>query len=107
MLKRRLRRPGDLIARFGGEEFIAILTGTPLTTAASAAERVRQGVEGLNRPHATSPTQPVVTVSIGVACLRPNSPHANPAQLIAAADEALYQAKSRGRNRVFAFGTQD
>ncbi|RTL32570.1 MAG: GGDEF domain-containing protein [Burkholderiales bacterium] len=107
MLKRRLRRPGDLIARFGGEEFIAILSGAPLTTAASAAERVRKGVEELNRPHASSPTQPMVTVSIGVACLRPNSPYANPAQLIAAADEALYQAKSRGRNRVFAFGTQD
>jgi diguanylate cyclase (GGDEF)-like protein len=106
-LKRRLRRPGDLIARFGGEEFIAVLAGTPLTTAASAAERVRKGVEHLNRLHATSPTHAVVTVSIGVACLKPNSPHASPAQLIAAADEALYQAKSRGRNRVFAFGTQD
>lgn len=106
-LKRRLRRPGDLIARFGGEEFIAVLAGTPLTTAASAAERVRKGVENLNRLHATSPTHAVVTVSIGVACLRPNAPHASPAQLIAAADEALYQAKSRGRNRVFAFGTND
>lgn len=106
-LKRRLRRPGDLIARFGGEEFIAVLAGTPLTTAASAAERVRKGVENLNRQHAGSPTHAVVTVSIGVACLRPNAPHASPAQLIAAADEALYQAKSRGRNRVFAFGTND
>lgn len=106
-LKRRLRRPGDLIARFGGEEFIAVLAGTPLTTAASAAERVRKGVESLNRLHAGSPTHAVVTVSIGVACLRPNAPHASPAQLIAAADEALYQAKSRGRNRVFAFGTND
>jgi diguanylate cyclase (GGDEF)-like protein len=106
-LKRRLRRPGDLIARFGGEEFIAILAGTPLTTAASAAERVRKGVEAMNRLHATSSTDSVVTVSIGVACLRPNTPHASPAQLIAAADEALYQAKSRGRNRVFAFATND
>jgi len=106
-LKRRLRRPGDLIARFGGEEFIAILAGTPLATAASAAERVRKGVESMNRLHATSSTHAVVTVSIGVACLRPNTPHATPAQLIAAADEALYQAKSRGRNRVFAFGTND
>jgi diguanylate cyclase (GGDEF)-like protein len=106
-LKRRLRRPGDLIARFGGEEFIAILAGTPLSTAVGAAERVRKGVESLNRLHATSSTHAVVTVSLGVACLRPNAPHATPAQLISAADEALYQAKSRGRNRVFAFGTND
>jgi len=106
-LKRRLRRPGDLIARFGGEEFIVILGGTPLVTACSAAERVRRGVENLNLLHATSSTHAVVTVSIGVACLRPNSPYASPAQLISAADEALYHAKARGRNRVFAFGTND
>jgi diguanylate cyclase (GGDEF)-like protein len=106
-LKRRLRRPGDLIARFGGEEFIVILGGTPLATACSAAERVRRGVENLNLLHATSSTHAVVTVSIGVACLRPNSPYASPAQLISAADEALYHAKARGRNRVFAFGTND
>lgn len=106
-LKRRLRRPEDLIARFGGEEFIAILAGTPLSTATGAAERVRKGVENLNRLHATSSTHAVVTVSIGVACLRPSAPHASAAQLIAAADEALYQAKSRGRNRVFAFDTAD
>ncbi len=106
-LKRHLRRPGDLIARFGGEQFIALLAGTPLTTAASAAERVRKGVEHLGRQHAGSPTHPAVTVSVGVACLRPNAPHTSPAQLISAADEALRQAKSRGRNRVFAFGTHD
>ncbi len=106
-LKRRLRRPGDLIARYGGEQFIAVLVGTPLATATSAAERVRKGVENLNRLHAASNTQAVVTVSVGVACLRPNTPHSSPAQLIAAADEALYQAKSRGRNLVFAFGTDE
>jgi diguanylate cyclase (GGDEF)-like protein len=106
-LKRRLRRPGDLIARFGGEEFIAVLSGTSLEVALGAAERVRKGIENLNRLHVKSPTHAVVTVSIGVACMRPNAPHAHPAQLISAADEALYQAKARGRNRVFAFGAHD
>jgi diguanylate cyclase (GGDEF)-like protein len=106
-LKRRLREPGDLIARFGGEEFIAVLVDTPLVAATIAAERARKGVENLNRSHAASPTHESVTVSIGVACLRPNSPHASPPQLIAAADEALYQAKSHGRNRIFAFATAD
>ncbi|MEY4764677.1 MAG: hypothetical protein RI907_1350 [Pseudomonadota bacterium] len=107
VLKRRLRRPGDLIARFGGEEFIAVLSGTSLEVALGAAERVRKGIENMNRLHAASPTHAVVTVSIGVASLRPHAPHATPAQLIAAADEALYLAKGRGRNRVFAFGVHD
>lgn len=106
-LKRRLRRPDDLIARFGGEEFIAVLTGTPLKTALGAAERVRKGVEALNRLHSGSSTHAILTVSIGVACLKPNAPHASSTQLIAAADEALYQAKHTGRNRVFAFGTHN
>jgi len=106
-LKRRLRRPEYLIARFGGEEFIVVLSNTPLKTAVGAAERVRKGVEALNRLHSASSTHAIVTVSIGVACLRPNAPHASSAQLIAAADEALYQAKQGGRNRVFAFGTHD
>lgn len=106
-LKRRLRRPTDLVGRFGGEEFIAVLTDTPLSTAQAAAERVRKGVEGLNRLHSASSTHAIVTVSVGVACMRPSAPHATPAQLISAADEALYQAKHLGRNRVFAFGTAD
>lgn len=97
VLKHRLRRPEDLVARFGGEEFIVAMLGTSLQTAVGAAERVRKGVEALGD----------VTVSVGVSCMRPNSPHANMAQLLAAADEALHLAKKRGRNRVIAFGTQD
>ncbi len=106
-LKRRLRRPSDLVGRFGGEEFIAVLTDTPLATAQAAAERIRKGIEGMNRLHSGSSTHAIVTVSIGVACMRPSAPHATPAQLISAADEALYQAKQTGRNRVFAFATAD
>lgn len=97
ILKQRLRRPEDMVARFGGEEFIVAMRDTPLQTAVGAAERVRKGVEALGD----------VTVSVGVSCMRPNSPRANMAQLLAAADEALHLAKTRGRNRVIAFGTQD
>jgi len=97
ILKHRLRRPEDMVARFGGEEFIVAMSGTSLQTAVGAAERVRKGVEALGD----------VTVSIGVSCMRPNSPHASMVQLLAAADEALHLAKKRGRNRVIAFGTQD
>jgi diguanylate cyclase (GGDEF)-like protein len=105
VLKLRLRRPDDLVARYGGEEFAAVLVGTPVSVAVGAAERIRQGVTALARPHASSPTGHV-TVSIGVACMRPNAPHASQSQLIAAADEALHQAKRRGGDQVFAFGTQ-
>ena len=97
ILKHRLRRPEDLVARFGGEEFIVAMSGTSLQTAVGAAERIRKGVEALGD----------VSVSVGVSCMRPNSPHASVAQLLAAADEALHLAKQRGRNRVIAFGTQD
>lgn len=105
VFKLRLRRPDDLVARYGGEEFAAVLVGTPVDVAVGAAERVRQGVAALGRPHASSPTGHI-TVSIGVACMRPNAPHTSPSQLIAAADEALHQAKRHGGDQVFAFGTQ-
>lgn len=102
VLKRRLRRPNDLVARFGGEEFVAVLAGTPLGTATAAAERVRKAVENLNRLHATSQTHAVVTVSIGVAAIDPSAPHSTPARLLAHADAALYDAKAAGRNQVLA-----
>lgn len=106
-LKRRLREPGDLIARYGGEEFIAVLAGTSLQTVRGAAERIRRGIEGLNLLHATSSTHAVVTVSIGVATMNPSEPGASTTRLISAADEALYQAKQGGRNRVVALGLDE
>lgn len=106
-LRRRLRGPGDLIARYGGEEFIAVLSGTSLQTVRGAAERIRRGIEGLNMLHATSSTSAVVTVSIGVATLSPSAPGATTTRLISATDEALYQAKKAGRNRVVAMGMDE
>lgn len=97
ILRQDLSSPQGLVARLGGEEFIVAMCGTPLQTAVGAAERVRKAIEGLGE----------VSVSVGVSCMRPNSPHASMAQLLAAADEALHLAKKRGRNRVIAFGTQD
>lgn len=100
-LERSLRRPGDLLARYGGEEFIAVFSRTPLAQAQAVAERVRRGVEALAVPHEGSVTHGRVTVSIGVASMRTQDRHATPQRLIALADEALYQAKNRGRNRVW------
>jgi len=95
-----LRKPGDLLARYGGEEFIAVLSKADLAQGLAAAERVRQAVMALRIEHPKSTVEPWVTVSIGVATLQANLPQTSPQTLIAMADEALYQAKTEGRNRV-------
>jgi two-component system chemotaxis family response regulator WspR len=94
-----ISRPADLAARFGGEEFIAVLPATAPAGAAVIAERIRSRVEALNLPHRASSCADRITVSIGAASTLPRR-GAEPAQLVAAADAALYQAKGAGRNRV-------
>lgn len=95
----KLRRPGDLCARYGGEEFALIISGTAVQSALSLAESVRAAVESLRIPHGSSSVSSVVTLSLGVAAITPQK-GASSDELIAAADQALYQAKSEGRNRV-------
>ncbi len=104
-LASHLRKPGDLLARYGGEEFVAVLSDTNLPEALAAAQRVREAVWQLALPHDASPLQRV-TLSIGVACLRADQPDSSPAQLLAQADEALYQAKAQGRNRAVGLGQE-
>ncbi len=95
------KRAGDVACRYGGEEFIFLLPNTPLEGAAKFGERVRRAVEALSLPHDASHAASVVTLSLGVASQVPDS-GTSPEILIKAADEALYQAKEAGRNRVFA-----
>ena len=96
---RALKRPGDLLARYGGEEFVAILPATALSGGIAIAQQLRQAVHELALPHKSSPTEPVVTISVGVASAVPDFV-STPALLIAAADEMLYRAKHAGRNQV-------
>jgi diguanylate cyclase (GGDEF)-like protein len=98
-LKACFGRSHDLVARYGGEEFSCLMPECDLAAGRVKAEELRATVAALDIPHAASPTQGHVTLSIGVATARPDGDGA-PDGLIAAADAALYEAKSGGRDRV-------
>jgi diguanylate cyclase (GGDEF)-like protein len=91
-----LRRPADLTARIGGEEFACLLPETTLAGAYVVAERIRQTVLSLAMPHQTSTIAEYVTVSVGVAV----SNGTDPGMLYQRADIQLYIAKTSGRNCV-------
>jgi diguanylate cyclase (GGDEF)-like protein len=88
--------------RYGGEEFCLLLPNTDVSRALEIGEAVRTAVQDLAMPHCTS-THQTVTVSVGVACTKPNDTQ-RPGDLIEAADAALYAAKHRGRNAVVEHG---
>jgi diguanylate cyclase (GGDEF)-like protein len=88
--------------RYGGEEFCLLLPNTDSARALEIGEQVRKAIWDQAMPHATS-AHKIVTVSIGVACTRPNDTQ-GPGDLIEAADAALYAAKHRGRNAVVEHG---
>jgi diguanylate cyclase (GGDEF)-like protein len=94
-----ISRPLDLLARYGGEEFTAILYDTDGSRARSAAELMRRSVEALAIEHGGSRAAGVLTVSIGAAVVAPEGAR-SPGGALQLADEALYRAKSQGRNRV-------
>ena len=92
-------RSHDLLARFGGEEFVCLFPATDLIGARAKAEQLRLAVQALAIPHADSSVAPVVTVSIGSATTIPRAEY-NVDPLLNCADDQLYQAKRSGRNRV-------
>ena len=98
-LKSVFARAGELAARVGGEEFAVLLPGSDLISARKTAERLRQAIAKLDITHATSPVAAHVTLSIGVAQFDPDSMDRFD-QLIQCADQALYRAKSQGRDRI-------
>ena len=93
------RRPGDKVARFGGEEFVVVLSSVDNQHAVSIAEKIRMDVEALGIPHEKSDINAYVTISIGVVSIVPQQ-NMSPVDVIKLADEALYRAKGEGRNRV-------
>ncbi len=97
-IKEQAQRPRDLVARFGGEEFAVVLPSIQFEGIKVVAERIQSALASLSIPHEASDTSPVVTVSMGLAWAEPSSADSMES-LIEAADEALYAAKSGGRNR--------
>ncbi|GAB6268573.1 MAG: GGDEF domain-containing protein [Smithella sp.] len=106
LLKDYARRPGDLAARYGGEEFALVLTDSSAEQAGIIAEQMRDKIMNVVIKYKKNdPTH--VTASFGVASMVPGSGHASPEALILAADQAMYQAKRSGRNRVVIYGHPD
>lgn len=96
----RMMLPEDVLARFGGEEFIIIARATSLRNVEILAERIRQRIERLIVTLAGHDLR--ITVSVGAALTSPEAMAASAEALLTAADRALYRAKAAGRNRVTA-----
>jgi two-component system chemotaxis family response regulator WspR len=97
-IKACVRRPADIVARFGGEEFVVVLPNSTPTSPRDIGERLCRAVEDLALPHAGLSSYHVVTVSVGGASKSPKTGDLLPS-LMTLADAALYEAKGLGRNR--------
>ncbi|MFZ4666800.1 MAG: CHASE2 domain-containing protein [Prochlorotrichaceae cyanobacterium] len=93
-----LNRPADLVARYGGEEFALILPHTEPSGAAELVQQIQDMVRKRCLPHRESPTASYITISFGISGLIPSS-RFSPDFLIFQADQALYAAKTSGRDR--------
>ncbi|MBY4677041.1 diguanylate cyclase domain-containing protein [Marinobacterium arenosum] len=103
LIDKTLSRPADLAARYGGEEFVCVLPETPEAGARVLAQKLRQAVADSGMVHGHSPLGNRLTISLGAATLQPDEA-GDPAELVELADQALYDAKNGGRDRVVVAG---
>lgn len=101
VLREAAARPGDLVARYGGEEMVILMPRTDLDGASRMAQRVHEMLAEHALPFPASPVTERVTVSIGVSALLPKR-HIDAHTLVRQADEGLYAAKENGRNQTVA-----
>ncbi|HSR35799.1 MAG TPA: GGDEF domain-containing protein, partial [Desulfurivibrionaceae bacterium] len=94
-----IKRAGDFVVRYGGEEFAVVLPNTDSEGAVAVAEQLRSVIDSLNIPHEQSSVGDTLTVSIGIAAGVPQQ-GGDRRQIVAAAESALYVAKGEGRNRI-------
>ncbi|WP_319575052.1 diguanylate cyclase [uncultured Desulfobacter sp.] len=101
-MARTLRRAGDFIGRYGGEEFAVVLPDTKSDKAVAMAKNLQKAVDDIAIFHGASSVASHVTISIGIATVRPDDKDISltPKNLIDAADKKMYEAKSRGRHQI-------
>jgi diguanylate cyclase len=103
LIEHEARRECDIVTRHGGEEFSAVLIDNSPLQALAMAEKIRRRIA--DNAYQDDELSLQCTVSVGVATMTP-TPHSSPEELIKQADEALYQSKSTGRNRVSVYSEQ-
>lgn len=99
LLRSAVQRPADIVARYGGEEFVVVLPNTDMEGAETVAEKIRTLVNRAKLPHEGSLVGKFITLSLGVTVMLPH-PLKAPDDLVKNADQALYQAKESGRDRI-------
>jgi diguanylate cyclase (GGDEF)-like protein len=104
-LDNTLVRTSDLLARYGGDEFIAIMPDTDIEGLSNICTKMINSINKLNIEHKFSKIKDKLTISIGVACIIPQSDEYIE-KFLQSADVALYKSKAAGRNRMTIFSEQ-
>lgn len=99
VIKQSVVRPGDLVARIGGEEFAVILPNSDIDATNIVANRILENINAAQIPHPQSKTSDYITLSLGIASKKPSLEDST-RDLFHSADDALYKAKRSGRNQI-------